>query len=115
MDDEHSCKTINQKHDKEYDWVEGDDILQLGKKKGGDNEIDLEDEEVDYEVSAMTNRKNLPSKTTPTQGKAGLHSTAIDIDDTPMNGGMEGSIQTLPLTSTASDAGQSASGPTDGK
>ena len=62
LDDKHSCKTINQKNDKKYEWVEGDDVLQLGKKKADDNGIELEDEESDDEVSAMTNEKDLTSK-----------------------------------------------------
>jgi len=113
LDDEHSYKTINQKNDKECEWVEGDDVLQLGKMKADDNAIELKDEESEDEVSAMTNKKDSPSKTA--QGKSGLQSTAIDIDDASMDRGVEDSIETLPLTSTASDAGQSTSSPTDGK
>ena len=113
LDNEHSYKTINQKNDKEYEWVEGDDVLQLGKKEVDDNAIELKDEESNDEVSAMTNEKDSPSKTA--QGKLVLQSTAIDINVASMDRGVEDSIQIFPLTSTASDAGQSASGPTDGE
>jgi len=111
--DEHSCKTINQKNDKEYEWVDGEDVLQLGRNKEEENAMDLTEDDGNDEVSAKTIEKDSPSK--PAQRKSGLSSTAIDIDEASTNGGTEGGFQTLPLTSTASDAGQSASGPADGE
>jgi hypothetical protein len=113
LDDEHSCKTINQKNDKEYEWVDGEDVLQLGRNKEEENAMDLTEDDGNDEVSAKTIEKDSPSK--PAQRKSGLSSTAIDIDEASTNGGTEGGFQTLPLTSTASDAGQSASGPADGE
>ena len=101
LDGEHSYHTIHQKNDKEYAWIEGEDVLRSGKKKEEENAIDLEDEEINDEISAMTNDKDSPSK--QAQNKSGSQSATIDIGDISMEGDVEESVgQTLSLTSNAS-------------